>query len=132
MCLVSLKTLLMYFVFIFFWCLLQCYPSFYFYFEQCYPSFYLYFEHAASYQNPQGAQNEHDPNNTTVGISLQYRNCSSLFLFMTCVLLQIFVGNLDPNVTDDHLRQVFGQYGELVHVKIPAGKRCGFVQFADR
>ncbi|KAG5106622.1 hypothetical protein JHK82_043592 [Glycine max] len=33
----------------------------------------------------------------------------------------IFVGNLDPNVTDDHLRQVFSQYGELVHVKIPAG-----------
>ncbi|XP_061345477.1 polyadenylate-binding protein RBP45 isoform X2 [Gastrolobium bilobum] len=63
----------------------------------------------ASYQNPQGAQNENDPNNTT-----------------------IFVGNLDPNVTDDHLRQVFGQYGELAHVKIPAGKRCGFVQFADR
>ncbi|KAF7840635.1 polyadenylate-binding protein RBP45 [Senna tora] len=63
-----------------------------------------------SYQNTQGgAQNENDPNNTT-----------------------IFVGNLDPNVTDDHLRQVFGQYGELVHVKIPAGKRCGFVQFADR
>lgn len=47
-------------------------------------------------------------------------------------LLQIFVGNLDPNVTDDHLRQVFGQYGDLVHVKIPQGKRCGFVQFADR
>ncbi|KAK4284396.1 hypothetical protein QN277_001236 [Acacia crassicarpa] len=63
----------------------------------------------ASYQNPQGSQNENDPNNTT-----------------------IFVGNLDPNVTDDHLRQVFGNYGELIHVKIPAGKRCGFVQFADR
>ena len=63
----------------------------------------------ASYQNPQGAQNENDPNNTT-----------------------IFVGNLDANVTDDHLRQVFGHYGELVHVKIPSGKRCGFVQFADR
>ncbi|KAG8365081.1 hypothetical protein BUALT_Bualt18G0067100 [Buddleja alternifolia] len=44
----------------------------------------------------------------------------------------IFVGGLDPNVTDDHLRQVFSQYGELVHVKIPVGKRCGFVQFADR
>ncbi|KAE9609557.1 putative RNA recognition motif domain-containing protein [Lupinus albus] len=63
----------------------------------------------APYQNPQGAQSENDPNNTT-----------------------IFVGNLDPNVTDDHLRQVFGQYGELVHVKIPSAKRCGFVQFADR
>lgn len=63
----------------------------------------------ASYQNSQGPQNENDPNNTT-----------------------IFVGNLDPNVTDDHLRQVFGLYGDLVHVKIPQGKRCGFVQFADR
>lgn len=64
----------------------------------------------ASYQNhPQGSQNENDPSNTT-----------------------IFVGNLDPNVNDDHLRQVFSPYGELVHVKIPAGKRCGFVQFADR
>ncbi|KAI3466242.1 hypothetical protein Pfo_022905 [Paulownia fortunei] len=61
------------------------------------------------YQNSQGNQGESDPNNTT-----------------------IFVGGLDPNVTDDHLKQVFSQYGELVHVKIPVGKRCGFVQFADR
>ncbi|KAA8515495.1 hypothetical protein F0562_018894 [Nyssa sinensis] len=63
----------------------------------------------ASYQNTQGAQNEDDPNNTT-----------------------IFVGGLDSSVTDDHLRQIFSQYGQLVHVKIPVGKRCGFVQFADR
>ncbi|KAI7726124.1 hypothetical protein M8C21_020203 [Ambrosia artemisiifolia] len=63
----------------------------------------------ASYQNTQGTQNEEDPNNTTV-----------------------FVGGLDPNVTDEHLKQVFSQYGQLVHVKIPVGKRCGFVQFADR
>ena len=45
---------------------------------------------------------------------------------------QIFVGGLDSNISDDQLRQVFSQYGELVHVKIPVGKRCGFVQFADR
>lgn len=63
----------------------------------------------ASYQNTQVTPNETDPNNKTV-----------------------FVGGLDPDVTDDHLRQVFGQYGEIVHVKIPPGKRCGFVQFADR
>lgn len=63
----------------------------------------------SSYQNTQGTQNENDPNNTT-----------------------IFVGGLDSNVTDDHLRQVFSQYGELVHVKIPVGKRCGFVQFVNR
>lgn len=63
----------------------------------------------ASYQNSQVAQSDNDPNNTTV-----------------------FVGNLDSVVTDDHLRELFGQYGQLLHVKIPAGKRCGFVQFADR
>ncbi|XP_062183938.1 RNA-binding protein L-like [Phragmites australis] len=59
--------------------------------------------------NAQGAQSENDPNNTT-----------------------IFVGGLDPNVTEDVLRQVFAPYGEVVHVKIPVGKRCGFVQFVTR
>ncbi|KAG9454061.1 hypothetical protein H6P81_006965 [Aristolochia fimbriata] len=63
----------------------------------------------ATYQNSQGTQSENDPNNTT-----------------------IFVGGLDSNVTDEHLRQIFSTYGELVHVKIPVGKRCGFVQFAKR
>ncbi|KAI0505005.1 hypothetical protein KFK09_015962 [Dendrobium nobile] len=46
--------------------------------------------------------------------------------------LWIFVGGLDSSVTDDLLRQVFSPYGELVHVKIPVGKRCGFVQFSNR
>nr|XP_009772575.1 PREDICTED: polyadenylate-binding protein RBP45-like isoform X2 [Nicotiana sylvestris] len=63
----------------------------------------------ASYQSSPGTQNEDDPSNTT-----------------------IFVGNVDTNVTDEHLRQIFGHYGQLLHVKIPVGKRCGFVQFADR
>ncbi|GMH30252.1 hypothetical protein Nepgr_032095 [Nepenthes gracilis] len=63
----------------------------------------------ASYQNTQGTQNDGDQNNTT-----------------------IFVGNLDSNVTDEHLSQVFSPYGELVHVKIPVGKHCGFVQFVNR
>ncbi|XP_042390709.1 RNA-binding protein L-like isoform X2 [Zingiber officinale] len=62
-----------------------------------------------SHQNLQGIESDNDPNNTT-----------------------IFVGGLDPNVTDDILRQAFGLYGELVYVKIPVGKRCGFVQFANR
>ena len=47
-------------------------------------------------------------------------------------LFQIFVGNLDSNVTNEHLRQTFSSYGELVHVKIPVGKQCGFVQFTTR
>ena len=48
------------------------------------------------------------------------------------MLYQIFVGALDESVTEDGLKSVFGQFGELVHVKIPAGKRCGFVQYANR
>ncbi|KAL6207824.1 hypothetical protein ACLB2K_018777 [Fragaria x ananassa] len=44
----------------------------------------------------------------------------------------IFVGGLDPNVTDEDLKQSFSQYGEIVSVKIPVGKGCGFVQFANR
>lgn len=44
----------------------------------------------------------------------------------------IFVGGLDPNVTEEDLRQPFSQYGEIVSVKIPVGKGCGFVQFANR
>ncbi|GLT62106.1 hypothetical protein SLA2020_347690 [Shorea laevis] len=63
----------------------------------------------ATYQNTQGNPGENDPNNTTV-----------------------FVGGLDPSVTEDQLKQFFSQVGELVHVKIPVGKHCGFVQFANR
>ncbi|KAK2992304.1 hypothetical protein RJ640_020297, partial [Escallonia rubra] len=44
----------------------------------------------------------------------------------------IFVGGLDANVSDEDLKQSFSQYGEIVSVKIPVGKGCGFVQFANR
>ncbi|KAJ4844011.1 Polyadenylate-binding protein rbp47b' [Turnera subulata] len=44
----------------------------------------------------------------------------------------IFVGNLDPNVTEDELKQVFLHLGDIVYVKIPVGIGCGFVQFAAR
>ncbi|CAI0412680.1 unnamed protein product [Linum tenue] len=44
----------------------------------------------------------------------------------------IFVGNLDPAVTEDELKQTFSQLGEIVYVKIPVGRGCGFVQFAAR
>ncbi|KAI3449953.1 hypothetical protein Pfo_006618 [Paulownia fortunei] len=44
----------------------------------------------------------------------------------------VFIGNLDPNVTEEELRQIFLQFGDIVYVKIPAAKGCGFVQFAAR
>ncbi|KAL6514265.1 Polyadenylate-binding protein rbp47 [Orobanche hederae] len=44
----------------------------------------------------------------------------------------IFVGGLDSDVTDEDLRQSFTPFGEVLLVKIPTGKGCGFVQFANR
>ncbi|KAI3525403.1 hypothetical protein L1887_04172 [Cichorium endivia] len=58
---------------------------------------------------PQNTQSDGDSSNTT-----------------------IFVGGLDSEVTDEDLRQTFSQCGEILSVKIPLGKGCGFVQFASR
>lgn len=58
---------------------------------------------------PQNSQSDGDSSNTT-----------------------IFVGGLDSEVTDEDLRQTFSQCGEILSVKIPVGKGCGFVQFASR
>ncbi|KAK4758157.1 hypothetical protein SAY87_019458 [Trapa incisa] len=44
----------------------------------------------------------------------------------------IFVGNLDPNATEEELRHTFLQFGEIINVKIPVGKGCGFVEFRAR
>ncbi|MCI23972.1 polyadenylate-binding protein RBP47B', partial [Trifolium medium] len=44
----------------------------------------------------------------------------------------IFVGNLDLNVSEEELKQNFLQFGEIVSVKVHAGKACGFVQFGAR
>ncbi|OWM83744.1 hypothetical protein CDL15_Pgr004174 [Punica granatum] len=65
--------------------------------------------HQSNGAAPQGSQSYNESNNTT-----------------------IFVGGLDSDVTDDDLRQPFSQFGEVVSVKIPVGKGCGFVQFANR
>ena len=35
-------------------------------------------------------------------------------------------------MTEEELKQIFSQFGELVYVKIPAGRGCGFVQFGTR
>ncbi|XWS54824.1 hypothetical protein CRYUN_Cryun10bG0122500 [Craigia yunnanensis] len=65
--------------------------------------------HASNGAVVQGSQSDNNSNNTT-----------------------IFVGGLDSDVSDDDLRQPFSQFGEIISVKIPLGKACGFVQFANR
>lgn len=42
------------------------------------------------------------------------------------------MGGIDSDVTDEDLRQSFCQFGDVISVKIPVGKGCGFVQFANR
>ncbi|KAG6503574.1 polyadenylate-binding protein RBP47-like [Zingiber officinale] len=44
----------------------------------------------------------------------------------------VFVGGLDPDVSEDDLKEAFSQYGEIASVKIPLGKQCGFVLFVHR
>ncbi|XP_017220219.1 polyadenylate-binding protein RBP47 isoform X2 [Daucus carota subsp. sativus] len=56
-----------------------------------------------------GAHSENDTSNTTV-----------------------FVGGLDSEITDEELKQTFSEFGEVLSVKIPVGKGCGFVQFSNR
>ncbi|XP_074333561.1 polyadenylate-binding protein RBP47-like isoform X2 [Apium graveolens] len=72
--------------------------------QQQYPSQVLSGGAAAN-----GTQSENDTSNTTV-----------------------FVGGLDSEITDEELRQTFSEYGEVLSVKIPVGKGCGFVQFSSR
>lgn len=44
----------------------------------------------------------------------------------------LFIGNLSPSITEDFLKGTFSQFGEIIYVKIPAGRNCGFVQYVDR
>lgn len=44
----------------------------------------------------------------------------------------IFVGGVEPGISEEQLRSLFEPYGQLIYVKVPPGKGCGFVQFMDR
>uniref|UniRef100_A0A0D9WUJ2 RRM domain-containing protein n=1 Tax=Leersia perrieri TaxID=77586 RepID=A0A0D9WUJ2_9ORYZ len=45
---------------------------------------------------------------------------------------RLFIGSLDPSVTDEDLMEAFGAYGELVNVKVITGKQVGFVKYSSR
>jgi RNA recognition motif-containing protein len=44
----------------------------------------------------------------------------------------LFIGGLSSQVSEDQLRAVFARFGDIIYVKIPQGKGCGFVQFVLR
>ncbi|MDD4050904.1 MAG: RNA-binding protein [candidate division Zixibacteria bacterium] len=43
---------------------------------------------------------------------------------------RLYVGNLSYSVTADQLKDLFGQYGEVVNVNVIEGKGFGFVEMA--
>lgn len=44
----------------------------------------------------------------------------------------LFIGGLSASITEDDLRILFGRFGDIIYVKIPPGKGCGFVQYVHR
>ncbi|KAJ3102186.1 tRNA selenocysteine 1-associated protein 1 [Phlyctochytrium planicorne] len=44
----------------------------------------------------------------------------------------VFIGGLNPGVSDDDLKANFAGFGEILHTKIPPGRGCGFVTYAHR
>lgn len=45
----------------------------------------------------------------------------------------VFIGGLSATpISEDELRQYFAPYGDIVYVKIPPNKGCGFVQYVSR
>lgn len=65
--------------------------------------------HQLALQAPALVQQPTDPHNTTV-----------------------FVGGLSCPVGEDELRHYFSSFGDIVYVKIPPNKGCGFVQYVSR
>lgn len=77
------------------------------------------------------------PNTTTAASSLiTSPNKSPLLLQNNNILdsanTTVFVGGLSTPIREDELRQYFQHFGEIVYVKIPPGKGCGFVQYVSR
>ncbi|KDD73151.1 hypothetical protein H632_c2480p0, partial [Helicosporidium sp. ATCC 50920] len=44
----------------------------------------------------------------------------------------LFIGGLSAGVSEEQLRSQFARFGDIIYVKIPQGKGCGFVQFVLR
>lgn len=44
---------------------------------------------------------------------------------------KLYCGNLNYAVTEDELKELFSEYGEVVSVKIIEGKGFGFIEFSS-
>lgn len=44
---------------------------------------------------------------------------------------KLYIGNLNYGTTEEQLRELFGNYGEVTHVNIIDGRGFGFVEMSD-
>ena len=44
----------------------------------------------------------------------------------------LWIGNIDPNVTEETLAEMFSEYGQLVNVRCLPEKYCAFVNFKHK
>ncbi|EDO17076.1 hypothetical protein Kpol_530p46 [Vanderwaltozyma polyspora DSM 70294] len=44
----------------------------------------------------------------------------------------VFIGGLSPKINESQVRSLFKPFGNIVNVKLPPGKNCGFVKFENR
>ena len=78
-------------------------------------------------------------NNNSLLFALKKKSyiCVDKQLFTLFIIMNIYVGNLNYNLTEDELRQVFGEFGEVSSAKIiidkysGRGKGFGFVEMAN-
>lgn len=57
---------------------------------------------------------------------------SSLIMPQSQQNTTVFVGGLSCPLQEEELKQYFSIFGDIVYVKIPPGKGCGFVQYVSR
>lgn len=61
------------------------------------------------------------------GIGQQYGNEDDMSNNTT-----VFIGGLDASTSDEDLRARFSPFGDIVSIKVPPGRGCGFVQYASK
>lgn len=105
--------------------------------QQCQHQQFLttYFIFAVFLHGTQGTDSDCYPYNSRVSTwfyILKGVTCKKHLISGCVYCLQLFVGDFDPSVTDEDLKQAFSPYGEVVNVKLLVGKHCGFVTYSSR
>ncbi|CAO3633708.1 unnamed protein product [Cunninghamella echinulata] len=76
------------------------------------------------------AINNNSSNNNLISYQQQQENNTSSL--SPSENTTIFIGGLSTPLKEEELKQYFNPFGNIIYVKIPPGKGCGFVQYVSR